>query len=263
MLKILLIDDEPEVRHVVTECLLAKDFHIDAPAVEDIDISRFTERAAVEGRYDLIILDLRLPHLDPLGLVEAVRKLEAPPPIMILAGFLFPRNRKPPQGARSPELHNQTLHFFGPVVIRRCVPGNLGPHLTPQGEENTAIAPRDRLTSVPDTKKRTTQRVIPFRLSTVSVHRLPADSSAEALAKVEAPQQRRRVHRPRVPASSLSLRCGDQHQRMPDLNACSFPKMDPAHTRFGNDGFHTRFTKPIEQRLTYCVGQFIAELTGL
>ena len=88
MLKILLIDDEPEVRHVVTECLLAKDFHIDAPAVEDIDISRFTERAAVEGRYDLIILDLRLPHLDPLGLVEAVRKLEAPPPIMIIAGFL-------------------------------------------------------------------------------------------------------------------------------------------------------------------------------
>ena len=88
MPRILLIDDEPDVRHVAIECLSIKGFDIDAPAVEDADISRSTMKAAVDDQYDLIILDLRLPHLDPFELIEAVKLSKDAQPIMILAGFL-------------------------------------------------------------------------------------------------------------------------------------------------------------------------------
>lgn len=88
MPRILLIEDEPDVRHVATECLATGDFCIDAPAVEDADISRATVEAAGAGQYDLIILDLRLPHLDPFELIEAVKSSKDGPPIMVLAGFL-------------------------------------------------------------------------------------------------------------------------------------------------------------------------------
>tara|TARA_B100001123_G_scaffold434610_1_gene561486 strand:+ start:260 stop:520 length:261 start_codon:yes stop_codon:yes gene_type:complete len=43
---------------------------------------------AVEGGYDLIILDLRLPHLGPFKLIRAVNETKDGPPIMILAGCI-------------------------------------------------------------------------------------------------------------------------------------------------------------------------------
>ncbi len=87
MPKILLIDDEPDVRHVTRECLSTKGFEVDIPAVEDSAISRSTVQAATTDGYDLIILDLRLPHLDPFDLIRSVNESEGPP-IMVLAGFL-------------------------------------------------------------------------------------------------------------------------------------------------------------------------------
>ena len=88
MTKILLIDDEPDVRHVTDECLSVNGFNVEAPAVEHPDVSRAAAAAAISGDHDLIILDLRLPYLDPFELIQTANELRESPPIMILAGFL-------------------------------------------------------------------------------------------------------------------------------------------------------------------------------
>ena len=82
MARILVVDDDRAFR-VSTAALLRADGHV-AEAVGD-------GQAAVEAlrqtTFDLVILDLRMPGVDGLGVVEALRVWGHDVPILMISGF--------------------------------------------------------------------------------------------------------------------------------------------------------------------------------
>jgi CheY-like chemotaxis protein len=88
--RILVIDDEPTVRTVIRVLLEARGFELDLPAVEHRSEAMAASRAARSGCYDAILLDLKVPFLDPVDLVERMTTGPVNTPTVIIAGFLHP-----------------------------------------------------------------------------------------------------------------------------------------------------------------------------
>jgi two-component system OmpR family response regulator len=87
-MRILLLDDEPQVRAVVTACLSREGYEVVAPEVEQADLSTAAVRQALFGSYDLLLIDLRLPHLDTLTFLRNLRISRPATPVVVVAGFL-------------------------------------------------------------------------------------------------------------------------------------------------------------------------------
>lgn len=88
--KVLVIDDESEVRGVISRCLTLSGYRVDAPPVEMPNASISAGKAALSGGYDLIILDFRLPHLDCIELTKQLQGMCMKVPIVLVAGFVPP-----------------------------------------------------------------------------------------------------------------------------------------------------------------------------
>ena len=81
-MRILLIEDEAKVASFIRRALEEESYAIDvcADGTEGLELAR----AAKDGRYDLIILDLMLPGLSGLEILKALRKEQIPAPVVIL-----------------------------------------------------------------------------------------------------------------------------------------------------------------------------------
>ena len=88
--RILVIDDEPPVRTVIKVLLESRGFELDLPEVEHKSQAIAASDAARSGRYDAVLLDLQVPFLDPVDLVEQMVSGHVSTPTVILAGFLHP-----------------------------------------------------------------------------------------------------------------------------------------------------------------------------
>ena len=88
--RILVIDDEPPVRTVIRVLLESRGFELDLPEVELRPQAVAASAAARSGRYDAILLDLKVPFLDPVDFVEQMASDHVDTPIVIIAGFLHP-----------------------------------------------------------------------------------------------------------------------------------------------------------------------------
>ena len=86
--RILMIDGEPVVRDVVTRILDLPGYHIEAPAVEEHGPPDIAWQNAVTGRYDILLLDLRLPTFDSFELLDCLATIDSPTRPIALAGFL-------------------------------------------------------------------------------------------------------------------------------------------------------------------------------
>ena len=84
--RILLIDDEPSVRDVVSHCLSRPGYLLDAPAVEDLLVAERAQQDALSGAYDILLLDLRLPNLDPIDILDQLTQVPTEP--IAFAAFL-------------------------------------------------------------------------------------------------------------------------------------------------------------------------------
>ena len=85
---ILLIDDEPYVRDVVMHCLARPGYQLDAPAVEDPSVADGARIDALNGAYDVLLLDLRLPTLDPIELLDRLAITASTTEPIAFAAFL-------------------------------------------------------------------------------------------------------------------------------------------------------------------------------
>src|SRR6185295_7867438 len=68
--RILIADDEPSLRELLTELLTDEDYIVDSVAT-GADV---LEQLQSDTRYDLLLLDLRMPKIDGLQLLERLRK---------------------------------------------------------------------------------------------------------------------------------------------------------------------------------------------
>lgn len=81
-LRILLVDDEPDVRHVIAEYLDADGHHVDV--AED---PRTALRKIPDGGYDLIITDRAMPEMSGDQLAARAKRLAPAVPVVMLTGF--------------------------------------------------------------------------------------------------------------------------------------------------------------------------------
>ena len=80
--RVLIVDDEPSIRHMLKQVLQDDDFHAEAAgsALEALE-------KLAEAPFDLAIVDLLLPGLDGLNLAEAIRILDPGTPIILITAY--------------------------------------------------------------------------------------------------------------------------------------------------------------------------------
>jgi two-component system response regulator CpxR len=77
---VLVVDDDVALCGLVSEFLSEHNFHVDAVHTGPSGLA-----AAIEGRYDLVLLDIMLPVLDGLQVLQHIRQRTAVPVILLTA----------------------------------------------------------------------------------------------------------------------------------------------------------------------------------
>jgi DNA-binding response OmpR family regulator len=77
---VLLIEDEPRIRAFIAQGLGAEGF-----AVDERDDGQLGLRRALDKEYDLVILDLGLPSMDGLSVLEGLKRERPEVPVLILS----------------------------------------------------------------------------------------------------------------------------------------------------------------------------------
>jgi CheY-like chemotaxis protein len=90
MANILIVDDDKMVREAARIVLQAKGYEVEVAADGKSGIE-----AAKAGSFDVAIVDLFMPDLDGLQVMEAIRKLLPKMPMIAASGFMFGGNAPP------------------------------------------------------------------------------------------------------------------------------------------------------------------------
>jgi DNA-binding response OmpR family regulator len=77
---VLLIEDEPRIRAFIANGLGAEGFSVD-----ERDDGQLGLRRALDEEYDLVILDLGLPSMDGLSVLEGLKRERPELPVLILS----------------------------------------------------------------------------------------------------------------------------------------------------------------------------------
>jgi len=80
--RILVADDEEIMREVLAELLSTESY-----TVEMAENGSKALRSIQNGEYELVLLDLMMPELDGLQVLEALKEIENPPEVIILTAF--------------------------------------------------------------------------------------------------------------------------------------------------------------------------------
>src|ERR1035441_1733975 len=84
LIRILIVDDHPVVCSGLTSMLSAQ------PGLDIVGSAASGEEALAiinRNRPDLLLLDLRMPGMDGIGVLQALKKIEDPPRVIILTSF--------------------------------------------------------------------------------------------------------------------------------------------------------------------------------
>lgn len=84
---ILVIDDDEQIRNLLQEYLQIQGYNVNL-AHDGLEGMSLVE----QENLDLVILDLKLPYVSGLGLVEIVHKHKPDLPIICITGFGSPKN---------------------------------------------------------------------------------------------------------------------------------------------------------------------------
>src|SRR6266850_1285492 len=83
MARILVVDDEPDVRELVEVLLAAPDRQIDGADGGRAALDRLAAHS-----YDLVVSDLRMPEVDGVQIYRAIQEQPAPrPALLFMSGF--------------------------------------------------------------------------------------------------------------------------------------------------------------------------------
>ncbi len=82
MAKILIVDDEPGIQ-VMIKALLARAGHESVTADNGVKALEFVKT----DTFDLIITDLRMPHMDGLNLIRELVALGSTIPVILVTGY--------------------------------------------------------------------------------------------------------------------------------------------------------------------------------
>ena len=81
--RVLVVDDEPSIRELLTKTLSLADYSVDAVADGGTALARLREGQT----YDLIFVDLKMPGMDGLMLTRQLKYMKPDLPVIIITGF--------------------------------------------------------------------------------------------------------------------------------------------------------------------------------
>ncbi len=122
-LKVLIVDDEPTLRLGFAYALTNTSTIVETAANGRQALDRFAEE-----RFDIMILDLRMPEIDGLGVIKALRESGNPIPIVLCSAALTP-------GAALCAIRHGVVDFLlkpvRPVDLRQVIEFVLHPEKRP------------------------------------------------------------------------------------------------------------------------------------
>jgi excisionase family DNA binding protein len=80
--KILVVDDEPSIRDLLTKTLALAEYDVDVSPDGPAALERMRY-----ARYDLLIADLKMPGLDGLTVIREARRYKSDLPVIIITGY--------------------------------------------------------------------------------------------------------------------------------------------------------------------------------
>jgi len=81
--KILLVDDEPDMLKLLSMIIREKTSHEVTTTNNPIEALEIAKK----GRFDLVIADLKMPGLDGIELLDAIKKVDEDIPIIIITAY--------------------------------------------------------------------------------------------------------------------------------------------------------------------------------
>ena len=113
---VLVVDDEADVRWSLCEVLRTSGFSVDEAEDGAVAYGLLSER-----RYGLVLLDIRMPKLDGVALIEALGEV---PPVVVHSAFNLSREERDRLGVKVVQyLHKPVT----PQDLLRAVEGVIGP----------------------------------------------------------------------------------------------------------------------------------------
>lgn len=82
MRRILIIDDEPVILLGCKKALATEGFDVDCTESGQSGIDMF-----VNNRYDLVLVDSRMPHLDGIEVLKRIKSLSSQTPVVVMSGY--------------------------------------------------------------------------------------------------------------------------------------------------------------------------------
>ncbi|MDF7807927.1 PAS domain S-box protein [Pontiellaceae bacterium B12219] len=106
-LRILLIEDDPDVEHLVMEILKAEHYTPIAAASAEEGLTRFKQE---QGRFDLLISDMVLPGMRGDELADALRTICPTLPVLLYSGYHDQKKRWPDLEKKNYYFTNKPFH---------------------------------------------------------------------------------------------------------------------------------------------------------
>jgi DNA-binding response OmpR family regulator len=80
---VLVVDDEEAMLEVYVDTLQ----RLSVDVIAERDPRRAADAFRHDGHYDLVVLDLRMPHIDGLSLLRLLREAHPQVPVMVVTGY--------------------------------------------------------------------------------------------------------------------------------------------------------------------------------
>jgi DNA-binding NtrC family response regulator len=81
--RILVVDDEPNMLRLLKTILMDKTGYEVTTTNNPLEVSKLLQ----EGRYDLVVTDLKMPLVDGIDLIGIVKNLDATMPIIVITAY--------------------------------------------------------------------------------------------------------------------------------------------------------------------------------
>ncbi|MGE4190356.1 MAG: sigma-54-dependent transcriptional regulator, partial [Thermoanaerobaculia bacterium] len=85
--RVLVVEDRDSLRRMMERALTGEGYAVRTAADLPAALDELRESATSESGFDLVLTDLKLPSGEGLELVAAARRLEAPPPVVVMTGY--------------------------------------------------------------------------------------------------------------------------------------------------------------------------------
>jgi excisionase family DNA binding protein len=82
--RVLVVDDEASIRDLLSKTLALAEYDVDTAADGTAALERLRQ---MNGAYNLMIADLRMPGMDGLTLIREVKQINPQLPVIIITGF--------------------------------------------------------------------------------------------------------------------------------------------------------------------------------